>query len=209
MKEIRIARKKKKLTQEQLGKLVGVSEATISKYEVGTREPDNDMLLRLAEVLGVSVMYLLTGEEENPFPFSSGELQLIRNPHRQRVPLIGKVAAGTPIMAETDYETFVDTPVDCDVALEIKGESMMPTYLPGDIVYIKHARHVEEGQVAVVLVDDDATLKHVYHNPQGLTLVSDNPAFPPIYVIGKDHEYIAIYGVPVGYTRVYRQKGEF
>lgn len=125
--------------------------------------------------------------------------------HRQRVPLIGKVAAGQPIMAEQDFETYVDAPVNCDAALEVQGDSMKPTYLDGDVIYIKCRPDVPEGQVAVVLIDDEATLKHVYKRSDGLTLWSDNPEYPPMVIDAADHDYIAIYGVPVGYTRIYRK----
>ena len=83
-------------------------------------------------------------------------------------------------------------------------EGLDITYLPGDIVYIKHQPTVRDGQVAVVLIDDRATLKHVYRDPDGLTLISDNPDYERIVVKGADHDYIAIYGVPVGYTRMYK-----
>ena len=133
-----------------------------------------------------------------PVPRSAGKRQ------RRAVPVVGTVAAGQPILAEEDYDTFVTSPVECDVALEVEGESMVPTYLPGDIIYIKHQPTVRDGQVAVVLIDDEATLKHVYRDPDGLTLLSDNPDFPRIVVKGNEHEYIGIYGVPVGYTRIYK-----
>ena len=143
----------------------------------------------------------MTGESR-PLP---PNLKPLGQLHRQRVPLIGKVAAGQPIMAEQDFETFVDAPVNCDAALEVQGDSMKPTYLDGDVIYIKCRPDVPEGQVAVVLIDDEATLKHVYKRKDGLTLWSDNPEYPPMVIDAADHDYIAIYGVPVGYTRIYRK----
>lgn len=203
MDTIRIARKKRGLTMKALGKMVGLSEGAISQYETGKRQPPYDTLFDIAKVLNVSVNYLLTGEEDREEAPEAGERRCVR------VPLVGRVAAGTPIMGAELFETWVDSPVPCDAAMVIQGDSMLPVYQPGDVVYIRRTPVVDDGQVAVVMIDDEATLKHVYRNPQGLTLTSDNPAYPPIYVIGKDHDYIAVYGVPVGYTRIYQQKGDF
>jgi repressor LexA len=80
---------------------------------------------------------------------------------------------------------------------------MKPTYLSGDIIYIKAQPDVAEGAVAVVLIDDTATLKHIYRTPHGVTLVSDNPAYPPMYYNPSEDQPIRILGIPVGYTRMY------
>ena len=139
---------------------------------------------------------------QRPLP---ANLQPLSSLHRQKVPLIGKVAAGVPIMAEQDYETYVDAPVGCDCALEIEGDSMVPTYQPGDIVYIKCQPVANEGAVAVVLIDDSATMKHIYHMGDMLMLTSDNQTYAPINVDPREHDYVAIYGIPVGYTRIYKK----
>lgn len=187
---------------------LGVSIESVQRMCAGDLDPTPEQRQFLAERYGVPVERLFqddaelaAAEDQRPFP---ANLRPIDQLYRQRVPLIGKVAAGQPIMAETDYETFVDAPVDCDAALEVQGDSMIPTYLSGDIVYIKHRPDVSDGQVAVVLLDDSATLKHVYHDPNGLTLISDNPEYPPIRAHSDEYTYIAIYGVPVGFTRMYK-----
>ncbi len=124
--------------------------------------------------------------------------------HHQRVPMIGEVAAGEPIYAPEDVGVYVDAPVKCDAAITIKGDSMAPNYLEGDVVYIKCVPDVHEGAVAVVFLDDEATLKHVYKRPTGLTLVSDNMAtHPPIMVEFEDYANVRIFGVPVGFTRMF------
>lgn len=199
---LRRIRFERHMTQEEFAELLGTTKQNISRYESGAVSPKISTAEVMAEKLGLSLS-ALNGSDETTVSLPSN-VRPISALHRQKVPLIGKVAAGQPIMAETDYETFVTSPVDCDAALEIEGESMIPTYLPGDIIYIKHQPTVRDGQIAVVLLDDSATLKHVYRDKDGLTLLSDNRDYPPIRVTDADYNYVAIYGVPVGYTRIYK-----
>ena len=225
--KIKALRLERGMTLEQVGDVVGVGKSTVRKWESGQiANMRRDKIALLAQALGVTPGYLMGWETLNEVHADTiatlekrletmiakqaldqslpSNVQPISELHRQSIPLIGKVAAGQPIMAETDYETFVTSPVECDAALEVEGESMVPTYQPGDIVYIKHQRTVRDGQVAVVLLDDSATLKHVYREKDGLTLVSDNKDYSPIHVTDAEYDYVAIYGVPVGYTRIYK-----
>ena len=121
------------------------------------------------------------------------------------MPLIGSVALGEPILAEQEYDVYVDSPIQADYALRTEGDSMSPTYLDGDIVYIRALDAVADGTVAVVLIDDSATLKHVYQQPDGIMLTGDNPSFVPMQVKFDEHDVIRILGVPVGYTRMYKK----
>lgn len=207
------------LSYRQFALQCGVTNGYISMLINGANpktgkplRPTVETYAKLASGMSVDLNELFNMMEDAPVSLAMpanapipAALRPLSDLHHQRVPLIGKVAAGQPIMAETDYDTFVDAPIDCDCALEIQGESMVPTYLPGDIIYIKHRQTVNDGQVAVVLIDDEATLKHVYRDAEGLTLISDNPDFPPIRINGQEHDYLAIYGVPVGYTRMYKK----
>ena len=124
--------------------------------------------------------------------------------HHQRVPLIGSAAAGEPIYDPEELGVYVDSPVEADAAITVRGASMEPTYLDGDVVYIKCRPDVDEGAVAVVFMDDEATIKHVYKRPTGLTLIGDNRAYPPILAEFEDYPNLRIFGVPVGYTRIYK-----
>ena len=124
--------------------------------------------------------------------------------HRQRVPLIGSAAAGEPIYVPEEMGVYVESPVDADAAITVKGDSMEPTYLDGDVVYIKCCPDIPEGAVAVVFMDDEATIKHVYKRPTGLTLWSDNTSYAPMQIEFEDYACVRIFGVPVGYTRIYK-----
>lgn len=98
----------------------------------------------------------------------------------------------------------MESPVDADATITIHGDSMVPTYQECDLVYIKARPDVPEGAVAVVFLDDEATIKHVYKRPTGLTLWSNNTAYPPMNIEFDDYAVVRIFGVPVGYTKIYK-----
>jgi repressor LexA len=176
-------------------------------WEAGRSEPTGEMYALMSFVLDCTVGYLM-GTEEYQRPQDAPPLPSNVRPisalHRQRIPLIGSVAAGEPIHDPEELGVYVDSPVDADAAITIRGDSMIPTYQDGDVVYIKCRPDVPEGAVAVVFLDDEAALKHVYKRPTGLTLISDNPDHPPIMAEFEDYPNMRIFGVPVGYTRIFK-----
>ena len=218
---IRKTRVNKGLTQQQVADSIGVTYQNVSQYERGLRIPKNETLLKIADALGVSVYELIgfNGANTNDVPLAVLQQQLyqykqsafpsnvrpISSLHRQRVPLIGGVAAGEPIYDPEEAGVYVESPVDADAAITVHGDSMEPTYKDGDLVYIKCRSDVLEGAVAVVFLDDEATLKHVYKRPTGLTLISDNTNYAPIMAEFEDYAVVRVFGVPVGYTRIYKK----
>ena len=205
IRTLRIARG---LNQGQLADMIGVGRTAISNYEKGLRVPDLETAERLAEAFGISFGNFVDGLDQTRGGNDSllpSNVCPISSLHRQRVPLIGSVATGEPIYDPEELGVYVDSPVDADAAITIRGDSMIPTYQDGDLVYIKARPDVPEGAVAVVFLDDEATLKHVYKRPTGLTLISDNmETHPPIMVEFEDYANVRIFGVPVGYTRIYK-----
>lgn len=157
------------------------------------------------------IRQFLKAEEEDarwdagPLP---SNVRPISDLHHQRIPLIGEAAAGAPIYAPEDLGVYVDSPVNADAAITVRGDSMEPTYLDGDLLYIKCVPDVPEGAVAVVFLDDEATIKHVYKRPTGLTLIGDNRASPPVMAEFSDYNNVRVFGVPVGYTRIYKAKAK-
>ena len=212
----------------ELERLSGVPKSAIQRYASGvTKKIPLDRIFRIADALGVSP-YDLAGSDR---PWGSADLGLeyakrdfLGNPlpsddlpsnarpitglYRQRVPLIGSAAAGEPIYDPEDLGVYVDSPVEADAAITVKGDSMEPTYKDGDLVYVKCVPDVPEGAVAVVFLDDEATIKHVYKRPTGLTLIGDNRASPPIMAEFEDYANVRVFGVPVGYTRIYKSKAK-
>lgn len=216
---LRRIRFERHMTQEEFAQLLGTTKQNISRYEAGIVSPKITTAQAIADKLGVSLSELNGGREAiDLFRINDGAPQSFNHIlaslpanvrpisalHVQRVPLIGAVAAGEPIYAPEELGVYVDTPVQCDAAITIQGDSMIPNYLDGDVVYIKCRPDVPDGAVAVVFLDDEATLKHVYKREKGLTLISDNPAHAPIMIEFADYTNVRIFGVPVGYTRMYK-----
>lgn len=228
-------RKRKGLTQQKLSEMLHVSRGTVAMWEIGRNIPPTEMLAELSEIFNCSVDYLLGKTDTrvddalldlvNTIPDDllqkhgnvhdalramrqsdlPSNVRPISSLHRQRVPLIGEVAAGEPIYAPEELGVYVDSPVDADAAITVHGDSMEPTYKDGDLVYIKCCPNVPEGAVAVVFLDDEATLKHVYKRPTGLTLWSDNASYRPMQIEFEDYAVVRVFGVPVGYTRIYKK----
>lgn len=198
---LRAARKAKGVTQKELAAQIGAKHNSVSNWENDQNRPDSGMLERICGALDVAADFLL-GRRGGGLP---AEVIPVSRMKLQRIPLIGEIAAGEPILAEQDYETYaaVDLPIKADYALTVRGDSMEPTYLSGDVIYIREQPDVDDGQIAVVLVDDSATLKHVYHEKDGLLLVSENPRYPPMRKAFEDYDCIRILGVVVGFTRMY------
>ena len=197
---IRANRDKLGMYQAELGRALGVSAQAVSKWELGKAEPDSESIMKMCRLFNVSADDLLGGE----FAWKMNQ-DFIPIRHNA-VPIVGEIACGTPIMAEQNIEGYADTPdgIKCDFALRCRGESMEPTFKDGDLVLIRQQPDVEDGQIAAVLINGDATLKHVYHEKDGLLLIADNPAFAPIHVIPVTGEFTTIQGIAVGYTRMFR-----
>lgn len=185
-------------TQQELADKLRCGTSTIGMYETDKREPDLDTIEALADVFNTTISSIL-GEKANIL----SNIRPLSDQKMTKVPLIGEVAAGIPILAEQEYDVFIEGPSKADYALRVEGDSMSPTYLPGDVIYVRETPDVDNGRVGVVLVDDSATLKHIYHMKDGLTLVSDNPNYAPMMITFQEHDVIRILGEVCGYTRMY------
>lgn len=202
---IRRIRFERHMTQDEFAELLGTTKQNISRYETGAVSPKITTAQAIADKLGISLSELNGSKPELtpriPMPHNMKPIDQL---HHQRVPLIGKVAAGQPIMAPEDYDVYVDSPVKCDAAIEVKGDSMTPRFLDGDTVYVRCRPNVDDGQIAVVFLDDEAVIKRVYHDKDGLTLLSDNPDYAPIRATFAEYDSIRVFGVPVGLTRMFK-----
>lgn len=205
MERLRILRKNNNLSMKELGKVIGVAESTISLYENGKREPDNNTLSLLADFFNVSIDYLL--ERDKNSSFSNIDLYNIKNIHPitvQKIPMLGSIACGQPIYANEEKESYVQvgTEINADFCLTARGDSMIGARIQdGDIVFCKAQNTVENGEIAVVLINDEATLKRVYFYPdkQKLVLQAENPKYEPFVYINEELADIKILGKAIAF----------
>lgn len=203
-KRIHLARINRGLTMEELGARIGVKKATIYKYERGIiGNMKRGKIESLARALDVNPVWLMGLTDEGEIIPSN-----LFTPTFKSVPILGKIACGTPILAQENQEGSapVSEHIAADFALWCRGDSMAPRFEDGDLVFLRQQDDVDPGQIAAVLIDDEATLKHVYKAPGQLTLVADNPAYPPlIYSDPVTLQSIRILGLVTGYQRAIRQ----
>ena len=195
-------RKEKGFTQEQLADEMGLSKSAISMYETGNRKPDYEALEAFADMFNVDMNTLLDSPSSKNLSLPNSE-NIIPLPTTYTVPLLGEIACGKPILAEENVEGMVKVPeyIQADFALRCKGDSMIGArILDGDIVYIRQQPDVDDGEIAAVLIDNEATLKRVYKMPGRLQLRAENPAFLPINLEGDELESVRILGKAVAFT---------
>lgn len=195
--QIRKYRKARGMTQKELGFRIGVKHNTISAYESGTNEPDQNILFAIADVLGISINDL--------FP-SPTNIEPI-DPDFVRIPVLGTIACGDPIMAEENFSEHIYMPRDRVPRgklfyLRAKGNSMAPTIPDGALVLVREQPDVESGEIAAVLVngETEATLKRVKRQGDMVILMPDNPAYEPIVVTS--HNPARIIGRAVQVTQM-------
>lgn len=210
-KVLKQLRTKNHLTQKQLADVLDISESTVGMYERGHREPAFEMLEAIADYFNVDMDYL-TGrtDVERKYTFSpSASLpeNIIAMPKMKAIPLLGIIACGEPILATENIEGDVAMPehVIADFALRCKGDSMIEARIyDGDIVYIRQQPSVENGEIAAVLIGDEATLKRVYVHPDKLVLSPANHNYEPFIYVGEEISSIRILGKAVAFTSAVR-----
>lgn len=182
-------REQNNLSQKRLSQKMNVAQSTVAMWENGKNKPEFNTLLRLAEIFGVSVDYL-TGNDE---------YQDTSNPKKGiKIPVLGRVAAGIPIEAIEDVLDFEEITPEMAAkgehfALQIKGDSMEPKISDGDVVIVRQQPDVDSGQIAIVMVNgDDATCKKYVKHENGISLVSLNPAYSPMFYTFSEIEKMPI-----------------
>ena len=193
-------RKSRGLTLDELAERIGTSKQTIHRYENGviTNVPP-EKVESLAVALGTTPQELMGWDEDislqpkNIMPVSVKQL-----------PVLGDIACGMPIYAEEKHESFVSVAdqLDADFCLKAHGDSMTGARIhDGDVVFIRSQSSVENGEIAAVIVGDEATLKRVYYYPtEGkLVLSPENPRYAPLVYVGRELEAVKIIGKAVAF----------
>lgn len=184
---LKALRAKAGISQAEIAKKIYISQPAYAKYEIGTSTPNPETLAAIANILNVSIDYLLG---KTPEATKAGYI---------RIPVLGRVAAGIPIDAIEEIIDWEDISADMAAGgaeyfgLQIKGNSMEPKISDGDIVIVRKQPDVESGEIAVVLVNgDDATVKRIKKSAAGITLIANNPAYDPMFYSNEDIEKLPV-----------------
>lgn len=208
-KILKTRRKELGLTLLEIANKIGVTEATVQRWESGEiKTLRQGRIAKLAEILEVSPAQLMGWDDysqekhssQNSIPPGFEPL-----PKTIKRPLVGSIACGEPITAEQNIEDYVDVPetMRCDFCLRCKGDSMVEAGIhDGDVVYIHIQPKVENGQIAAVRIDGEATLKRVFWDDDNrvLQLVPANSAYMPKVYSGPALDSVHIEGLAVGFT---------
>lgn len=188
------------LTQKELAEHLGLKKSAISAWGSGANSSWKKYLPEIAEFLSVNLDFLVNGGSL-PAP------NLAALPKTRRVPLLGDIACGEPILALDNVVDFVNVPFDihADMALTCKGDSMINARIfDGDIVYIRAQDDIENGEIAAVLVGDEATLKRVYKFPNRVVLSACNPMYDDMVYQDSEAADLRIIGKAVAFTSIIR-----
>lgn len=181
--DLKTRRQELNMTLEEVGNIVGVGKSTVRKWETGDiANMKIDKVTLLAKALKTTPTAILGTEEKTE-----------ENPSTPvRIPVLGRVAAGIPIEAVEDILDYEEISADMAskgdyFALQIQGNSMEPRICQNDVVIVRCQPSVESGEIAVVLVNgENATCKKIIKQPNGISLVSLNPAYPPMFYTNEE-----------------------
>ena len=183
------------LTQGQLSEMTGIPTSTLSGYFAERSTPNAGNIQKIADALGIDK------SDIDPRFSSTENISSTNAPARKgnRIPVLGRVAAGIPIEAVQDIEDYEDIPASWGdpreyFALKIQGHSMEPRIWDGDVVIARKMPDVDSGSVAVVLVDgEEATVKQIKKSEDGMTLIGWNPAvYPPKFYTWAEVEKLPV-----------------
>lgn len=197
-------RLEKGMTLEELGRKAGVSKVTIHKYEskVITNIP-SDRIEAMAKALNVSPAYLMGWNDSSSEDIDISKIPGVIMPVKlKRIPILGSIACGEPLFAEQNYEGYFmldENLAGADFCLRAKGDSMIEANIfERDLVFFKKTNDVENGTIAAVLIDDEATLKRISKSEDMLILQPCNRIYSPIIIKPEDDKRVLILGEMVG-----------
>lgn len=203
--KIKKLRDERQMSLSEFAEILGTSKQVLSRYERGENTPKITTVMQYAETLGIPPAFLIDDKVTGDLspPAYSG-IKNLRPIDKQRVPMLGRIACGRPIYVEEDRESYVEsgTRIKADFCLTCRGDSMIGAGIhDGDIVFIRSQNAVDNGQMAAVIIGDEATLKRVYYYPekQKLVLSPENSQYEPLVYVGEELNSIRIIGKAIAY----------
>lgn len=198
---MKMRRKEIGLSAERVAEILGISPATIYRYEKGDIEKvPGDLLLPIANALQTTPAYLMGWSSSNHAPLPSNITPL---PKMREWPVLGATACGKPLHRELSDETVMaPDDIKADIVFRCVGDSMINARIfDGDAVFIRSQPEVENGQIAVVRVGDEYTLKRVYYHKDYVDLRPENPICEAITLRGDqlDPENFEVVGLAVAF----------
>lgn len=208
----------RKVNQAELCARTNIPKSAMSQYISGAFKPKQTRTYLIAKALNVNEAWLMgydvpmeriqtsesekTNESSETLESLMKKYDNIKPVKLKRFPLLGEIACGEPIFADEDRESCVmaDMDINADFCLTAKGDSMINARInDGDIVFIKEMPMVDNGDIAAVIIDDEATLKKVYYYPDKgkLVLYPENPNYEPFIYVGEELNSIRILGKAV------------
>ena len=204
---IKTRREEVGMTKVRLAELVGYDRSMITKIEQGKVDLTQSKISAIAKALQTTTMKLMGDEEGDDTPSN-----ILPLPKTRKIPLLGTIACGEPILATENVAEYVDmdTDVHADFALRCKGDSMINARIfDGDIVYIRKQNSVENGEIAAVLIDgveseSEATLKRFFRENDKIRLSAENPMYADKQYYGEEMNQVRVIGKAVAFLSTVR-----
>jgi repressor LexA len=179
-------------TQTELVEATGISKGAISSYLEGRYEPKQQNLYLIAKALRVNPAWLMGKDVPmDPIPENAVPFKI------KKVPLLGKISAGEPIMAYEECEEYVvvNGGDEVDFCLRVTGDSMIDARIhDGDLAFVKRQPCVDNGEIAVVMIEDEVTLKRFYKTPNGIILKPENSKYEPLFFSERESKKVLVLG---------------
>ena len=185
MNNIAKYRKQKGLSQLQLAEKMLISRSTLSMWETGATEPSFEQIMKLCDLFAITPEQLMTD-------------RILETNKKVKIPVVGEIKAGLPAFADEniiDYEEITDEMAKSGefFGLKVKGDSMLPRIVEGDVVIVKKQNTADNGDICVVLVNgDSATLKKVKFADNGIMLIPNNPNYETMFYSKKQIQELPV-----------------
>lgn len=200
---IKKRRQELNLSVEDVAKVLNKNRATVYRYESDEIENmPTSVLEPLSKILNTTPAYLMGWEDENSDPILENIPGIITPVKLKKIPILGTIACGNPILAEENYDGYfmIDENLPySDFVLRAKGDSMIDANIhEGDLVFFRKQNDVDNGTIAAVLIEDEATLKRVNKSNDTSILQPCNTNYNPIIINKSDNKKVLILGQMVG-----------